>query len=591
VHFNVYTAIPQVSGATESTLLDGHSFLLPLADGSSANLAYMKPTKQSTVVGGGVPNLAVDGSLANSLPFCTQTAMEHSPWWRVDLEFVASVEEVTVWNRDTYGTFLDGFTVQVGNADAWNSAANTQCGGNHTIASGGSLAIACGGVSAQYIYIGLNTVLPEGARTLTICEVEVRQTQGGKVTLPATLTANDAMDPPMPNFLSTCFIPAGAIEQLLGGSECPIDSPHRDTNPNGGSCTTSLVNSVLLPDEVQVFPEPTDSLVASWFQGSVWELKFTQPQSGIYGTKTFSTGQPGDMVVLSKGNCSDAHAISPSSYFIGAEYSAKMTLQAYGNESLHGESQDEKGAAAEVVVLASGKVNELGAGIYKLCYSTLQMEGDDADDFKELAAQFEILPEAATAPSMTVPRTVQLGHDLVVHWSSTNSLHDALQPKDSWVGLFHHGACMPESYGQDWATASTLRTQIDNTQLEPPVTEENGYVEREPHECYVAYQFVEDGGSSGTVIFSQKDYRYAGTYDIRFFQGNSRNGGGRVCKGLSDSPHETYVQCSLKAALVSSSIQVYANNDMLDDLDAIPGMEAYFDSDLGRFKKPDSEME
>ena len=55
-----------------------------------------------------------------------------------------------------------------------------------------------------------------------------------------------------------------------------MDNPHISTNPNGGSCGTFLTNAAKLPDDLQIFPEPTDSLVTSWFQGSVTLLTPTR---------------------------------------------------------------------------------------------------------------------------------------------------------------------------------------------------------------------------------------------------------------------------------------------------------------------------
>ena len=226
--------------------------------------------------------------------------------------------------------------------------------------------------------------------------------------------------------------------------------------------------------------------------------------------------------------------------------------------------------------IANAKLNELPAGVYKLCYATKQSGGDDQEDFKELAKTVLIDPEPESVPSLTVPRTVQNGHDLVIHWGS---LEGTVQSKDSWIGLYDKDACTPTPRG-------TVTSPFDDgykNDFESQVTNDN--VEHSPHTCYKAFRFLKEGESSGTVIFAPREYRHAGTYEVRLFQGNTRNGQGIVCKGLPGSNTQTQVVCQLEAALTSSSIHIYANNDMLDDLDAVPGMEAYFDSDHGRFKK------
>jgi len=269
-----------------------------------------------------------------------------------------------------------------------------------------------------------------------------------------------------------------------------------------------------------------------------------------------SCGQAGDIVVLQRTDCSNVNAITPTAYTIGASHSAKIVLEdiSLGYDSTPGASsiKAEMGGAALVKSLAAGKVNELGTGIYKICYATKNSEGDDANDFKMLAQTVEILPSTATRPKMTVPQSALLGADISINWESTINLQTKNQEPNSWIGLFKNGTCNDNT---EWA-----------------------------HECYVAYQFIEGGVSSGVVRFSQKDYKYGGSYDVRFFQGDSRNKQGRVCRGLSKHNSETYVLCVLEAALISSPITVYAGTNQLDDLDAIPGMEVMFDGNRGRFK-------
>ena len=187
-----------------------------------------------------------------------------------------------------------------------------------------------------------------------------------------------------------------------------------------------------------------------------------------------------------------------------------MILEENGGESLG----DEKGGTAQVKGIAMGKVNELGIGIFKVCYATRNSEGDDENDFKTLAVEIEILPEPATRPGMSVPRTVLLGHDLVVEWTSTINLQTRLQAENSWIGLYHNGSCMPTahgtSHGKEWLAADNviLRTQIENTQAVAPVTTSHqDYIEIDAHECYVASKFISGGVTSGTVIFSQHEYQ------------------------------------------------------------------------------------
>lgn len=84
------------------------------------NLAFAKPTKQSSTSHGGVSSRAVDGN-SNTNYFagsCTHTNgiySQHEHWWRVDLGQVEPVTEVYIVNRgDCCGERLKNFDVRVG---------------------------------------------------------------------------------------------------------------------------------------------------------------------------------------------------------------------------------------------------------------------------------------------------------------------------------------------------------------------------------------------------------------------------------------------------------------------------------------------
>jgi hypothetical protein len=324
--------------------------------------------------------------------------------------------------------------------------------------------------------------------------------------------------------LAACFVPAGAIQ-----------SESYNVRP--------------LQDMLTIFKEPSDSLLTSWFQYNVQELRFTQPQQGVYGTATFSAGLPGDIVVLKIGSCSGVHLVSAADYsLLGSTNSAKVILEEAGNET----QGDEKGGMASVVPLAQGKVNELNPGIYKICYATMNSEGESQQDFKELSKTIEILPPPATQPKLTVPRTVLLGQDLIVHWDSNIDLQTRVTPSSTWIGLYGAGECNDDT---EWR-----------------------------HKCYKAYQFLPVNEEKGVVRFSQADYKVGGDYDVRYFVGDSRNGQGEICKGLVGVEHETYIQCMLTPAITSSSIHIHGP-DMRDmeDLESQPGMEVVFAGNRGRF--------
>merc|ERR1711988_1787345 len=327
-------------------------------------------------------------------------------------------------------------------------------------------------------------------------------------------------------YLVACFIPAGAITEGMDGVE----------------------NVKQLDDRLTIFKEPTYALVTSWFQHQVHELRFTQPQTGYFdftGAKNtnFATGQIGDYVVLQKDNCTDAHVVNTSGYHFGLGQSARFTLEEAGNVTVG----DEKGGTATVWPLAMGKVNELSTGIYKICYATASSEGESQDDWKMLNREIEILPTPATKPSLSVPRTVFMGQDIVVSWASNHGLQDVSSKPNSWVTLYEAGACAAGTH--------------------------------DLHTCWKAFQFIAAYNQTGTVIFSQRDYQVAGEYEVRYFDGDSRNGQGEQCNGLQSVNSETYVTCQLSPAATSEIINVqgsYVEN--IEDVGTQPGLEAVFGS-------------
>jgi len=81
------------------------------------NLAYNKPTIQSSTSPGGSSSRAVDGIINTNYidGSCTHTLFEANAWWRVDLGQVDPVTEVYVVNRgDCCGDRLSSFEIRVG---------------------------------------------------------------------------------------------------------------------------------------------------------------------------------------------------------------------------------------------------------------------------------------------------------------------------------------------------------------------------------------------------------------------------------------------------------------------------------------------
>jgi len=68
---------------------------------ASANLAYKKPTAQSSTYYDGSSERAVDGNTNGDYASrsVTHTNFQYNPWWQVDLQVIRRIEQIEVWNR------------------------------------------------------------------------------------------------------------------------------------------------------------------------------------------------------------------------------------------------------------------------------------------------------------------------------------------------------------------------------------------------------------------------------------------------------------------------------------------------------------
>jgi hypothetical protein len=240
----------------------------------------------------------------------------------------------------------------------------------------------------------------------------------------------------------------------------------------------------------------------------------------------FASGAPGDVIVLKKeetmgsGDCVGVELITDEDYLIGAQYTRKMTLSSIDADLtsqsvferpdlVNGATNTDyrepslKGAGLSHHSIADGKVNELPEGFYTICYATAESGADNNADFVKLSKSIEILPLSATGPALQIPRTVLLGHNINVKWQSTSGLHPYASEPHSWLGLFRSGDC--ENDSGDGQNQCFLASQTLDTAVQP---------------------------GEGTVTFTATDYHLtAGTYEVRYFEGTSRDGHGAICRG------------------------------------------------------------
>ncbi|XP_049901636.1 uncharacterized protein LOC126391154 [Epinephelus moara] len=139
---------------------------------AGSNIAQLGRVTQSSVLDGGVPERAIDGSRASiwNQGSCTRTLYRRKPWWRLDLLRTYKINTVTITNRgDCCHNRLNGAEIHIGNSLSDNGNANPRCAVIHSIPAGTSKTFVCNDMEGQYV----NIVIPGRKEYLSLCEVEV----------------------------------------------------------------------------------------------------------------------------------------------------------------------------------------------------------------------------------------------------------------------------------------------------------------------------------------------------------------------------------------------------------------------------------
>jgi hypothetical protein len=165
------------------------------------------------------------------------------------------------------------------------------------------------------------------------------------------------------------------------------------------------------------------------------------------------------------------------------------------------------------------------------------------------------ITHGSRAPSLNVAKDFRLGDDVQVHWSS-NDLEQIASHSLDWIGLYAAGAC---SQNHDLAAA-----HLDQ------------------NSCYLAYAMVGGGLPAGTVTLNYAETKLsAGSYEVRYFLGDSQGGYGQVCRNLANADGRT--RCALEAVATSGTFTVTANAEdaYYEGFTSMPGFELGFSPALG----------
>jgi len=196
----------------------------------------------------------------------------------------------------------------------------------------------------------------------------------------------------------------------------------------------------------------------------------------------------------------------------------------------------ENGALIGLQGVLNARLNELDTGTYSLCLATLESKGDYERDFHTTLGRF-VVQGIRVAPTLHLPPTVSFGSELLVHWTAGDGRTTHAQ---DWIGLYLEGSC-PELALHDGVAFPA------GTDTTAPVNQ---------NQCHLATEQLPEGVAAGTVRFSAEQYGMKqGRYEARYFQGDSRDGQGVVCRRLQGS-EEYFKYCALETVAVSAPAEV-----------------------------------
>jgi len=282
---------------------------------------------------------------------------------------------------------------------------------------------------------------------------------------------------------------------------------------------------IQLDDVVNVLPQPTNPLdYINMARGGIFGMSFILKGDSLQAVE-------GDVFRLTKTTCLGQVTILTSMPF---GPSGKITL---GPDAVITKAQ-----------IMSARLNELNSGQYRICFRTKESLGDSDADYSMLDAIVRISLDYR-APVLKVSPSVNLGQDIVVGWEANNDMDERVSHENDWIGLYRQGDCEQLDYNDDKVKSSVDRSLLVNSDdTKRPNTQ---------NQCFVAIALLTDHHENGEVRFSLAQYKQAGTYEARYFMGDSTSEGGYVCRGLQESGEDTFRQCALEAKATSSIITIH----------------------------------
>ncbi|XP_065117501.1 fucolectin-like [Paramisgurnus dabryanus] len=140
------------------------------------NLARRGTVTQSSTYYAFVAQNAIDGLRYGSgeAAYCSITEYQLSPWWRLDLLDYYEISTVVITARSDCCPYqTNGAEIRIGNSTENNGTNNPICAVTSGFQLGQTISYSCGVMVGRYITV----VMTGGTYTLTLCEVEVYDTE------------------------------------------------------------------------------------------------------------------------------------------------------------------------------------------------------------------------------------------------------------------------------------------------------------------------------------------------------------------------------------------------------------------------------
>ncbi|XP_057188876.1 uncharacterized protein LOC130553760 [Triplophysa rosa] len=166
-----------MEGRYVNVIMSGRTSYLTLCEVEvyeTANVAYKGTATQSSTSSTWTAQHAIDGVRhgpdPDILTYCSATASQSNPWWRLDLQDIHDISTVIITARsDCCADQTNAAEIHIGNSLENNGNNNPICAVTSGLLTGNTISYSCHGMVGQYV----NVIMSGQRNNLVLCEVEV----------------------------------------------------------------------------------------------------------------------------------------------------------------------------------------------------------------------------------------------------------------------------------------------------------------------------------------------------------------------------------------------------------------------------------